>query len=97
MCSTPYNPLSHGALRRYESGHAVQRLAIGVGHLELVHTQELVKRYLPPPPAVISDVGGGPGIYACWIAGQGDEVHPIDAVPLPSPWRLLAAPSYKRL
>jgi hypothetical protein len=59
MCSTPYSPLSHGALRRYESGHAAQRLAIGVRQLELVRTQELVKRYLPPPPVVIFDVGGG--------------------------------------
>jgi SAM-dependent methyltransferase len=80
--STPHGPLSHEALRYYESGHEVQRLAIGVGQLELVRTQEIVRRYLPPPPAVIFDVGGGPGTYACWLARQGYEVHLIDVVPL---------------
>lgn len=69
-------------MRHYENGHEAQRLAIGVGQLELVRTQELVRRYLPPPPAVIFDVGGGPGVYACWLARQGYEVHLIDAVSL---------------
>ena len=39
-------------------------------------------RFLPPPPAVVLDVGGGPGAHACWLAQQGYVVHLIDLVPL---------------
>jgi ubiquinone/menaquinone biosynthesis C-methylase UbiE len=39
-------------------------------------------RYVPAPPAVIFDVGGGPGVYACWLAKQGYEVHLVDVNPL---------------
>ena len=28
------------------------------------------------------DVGGGPGVYACWLAMLGYEVHLYDPVPL---------------
>lgn len=74
--------LSDEALTHYESGREAQRLLKGVAQIELARTQELLCRYLPPPPAVIFDVGGGSGIYACWLARQGYEVHLIDAVPL---------------
>ncbi len=50
--------------------------------LEFARTQEILTRYLPAPPAVILDIGGGPGVYACWLAGLGYEVHLIDLVPL---------------
>src|SRR5262249_39568553 len=39
-------------------------------------------RFLPAPPAVVADVGGGPGLYACWLADLGYEVHLYDPVPL---------------
>lgn len=58
------------------------RLAHGPGQLELARTQELLERYLPPPPATVLDVGGGPGRYAFWLAGKGYTVHLIDAVAL---------------
>ncbi|WP_169154692.1 class I SAM-dependent methyltransferase [Brasilonema bromeliae] len=74
--------LSDEALTHYENGREAHRLSKGVGQLELARTQELLSRYLPPPPAVIFDVGGGNGIYAFWLAQQGYEVHLIDAVPL---------------
>ena len=48
----------------------------------MIRTQEIMLRYLPPPPASVVDVGGGPGAYACWLADLGYEVHLIDAVPL---------------
>jgi 2-polyprenyl-6-methoxyphenol hydroxylase-like FAD-dependent oxidoreductase len=35
---------------------------------------------LPPPPARIVDIGGGPGVYARWLTRRGYEVHLIDAV-----------------
>jgi ubiquinone/menaquinone biosynthesis C-methylase UbiE len=69
-------------LEHYASGYESQRLLGGSSRIELVRTQELILRYVPPPPAVIFDVGGGPGIYACWLARQGYEVHLVDAHPL---------------
>lgn len=66
----------------YASGYEAQRLQSGVSQIELARTQELVTRHLPPPPAMIFDVGGGPGVYACWLAKQGYEVHLVDATPL---------------
>jgi ubiquinone/menaquinone biosynthesis C-methylase UbiE len=76
------NLLPDEALLHYEEGREDRRLLNSVGQLELVRTQELLSRYLPPPPATIFDVGGGAGIYAFWLAQQGYEVHLIDAVPL---------------
>jgi ubiquinone/menaquinone biosynthesis C-methylase UbiE len=76
------NLLPDEALIHYEGGREAERLLNSVGQLELVRTQELLSRYLPPPPASIFDVGGGTGIYAFWLAQQGYEVHLIDAVPL---------------
>jgi ubiquinone/menaquinone biosynthesis C-methylase UbiE len=66
----------------YASGYEAQRLQSGTSQIELARTQELVMRYMPLPPAVIVDVGGGPGVYACWLAKQGYEVHLVDATPL---------------
>lgn len=80
--SKSQNFLLDEALIHYESGREAYRLSKGVNKLELVRTQELLNRYLPLPPAVIFDVGGGSGIYACWLAQQGYEVHIIDALPL---------------
>jgi ubiquinone/menaquinone biosynthesis C-methylase UbiE len=54
----------------------------GCSRLELVRTQLLIGRHLPPPPQVILDVGGGTGVYSRWLAGRGYEVHLIDPVPL---------------
>ncbi|MBX9627149.1 MAG: class I SAM-dependent methyltransferase [Gemmataceae bacterium] len=66
----------------YAGGVERDRLAAGVGALELARTQEVARRHLPPPPAVVLDVGGGPGVYAGWLAGLGYEVHLVDPVPL---------------
>ena len=48
----------------YARGLERDRLATGLGALELTRTEVLLTRYLPPPPGVIVDVGGGPGRYA---------------------------------
>ena len=53
----------------------------GLGQLELIRTQILLQRYLPPPPASVLDVGGGPGVYAYWLDAAGYEVDLIDIVP----------------
>jgi ubiquinone/menaquinone biosynthesis C-methylase UbiE len=66
----------------YARGLERGRFAGGQGALELARTQILLERYLPAPPAVVADVGGGPGRYARWLAQRGYRVHLIDLVPL---------------
>ncbi|MGH3734548.1 MAG: class I SAM-dependent methyltransferase [Micromonosporaceae bacterium] len=51
------------------------------GQLELVRTQELLRRHLPPPPASVIDIGGGPGTHAQWLIQDGYQVHVVDPVP----------------
>ena len=65
----------------YGLGEEQGRLA-GPFRLEFARTQELLARYLPEPPAVVLDVGGGPGVYAAWLAEQGYEVHLLDPIEL---------------
>ena len=66
----------------YNRGKEADRLLKGAGLLEFARTQELIMRYLSPPPAVVMDIGAGAGIYSCWLASLGYEVHLVDAVPL---------------
>jgi ubiquinone/menaquinone biosynthesis C-methylase UbiE len=66
----------------YNEGKEASRLLQGLGRMEFARMQEILPRYLPPPPAVIADVGGGPGAYACWLAESGYAVHLVDPVPL---------------
>lgn len=80
MTSDESLPLEDDA--HYAQAWEQDRLSQGHGQLELARTQELLGRHLPPPPATILDVGGGPGRYAFWLAGEGYRVHLIDAVPL---------------
>lgn len=58
-----------------------ERLFRREGRLELARTQELLRRYLPPSPARVIDVGGGTGVYAGWLASLGYDVHLLDIVP----------------
>ncbi|MET9363210.1 class I SAM-dependent methyltransferase [Streptomyces sp. NPDC006632] len=51
------------------------------GALELARTQEILRPLLPPAPARILDVGGGPGIHARWLVDDGYAVHVVDPVP----------------
>lgn len=65
----------------YLSGIEAERLA-SWGRLEFIRTQEILRRYLPAPGAVIADVGGGPGVYAVQLAAEGFKVHLLDPMPL---------------
>lgn len=65
----------------YQSGHEEDRLVRGLGELELLRTQEVLRRYLPVPPARVLDVGGGTGIHADWLAADGYRVHIVDLTP----------------
>jgi SAM-dependent methyltransferase len=46
--------------------------------LECLRTRELLARFLPPPPAVVLDVGGARGAYALPLAREGYVVHLLD-------------------
>ena len=66
----------------YEQGEEVDRLDEPAGQVEFLRTTEVLSEHLPPAPAVVADVGGGPGRYALWLAGLGYDVHHRDLVPL---------------
>jgi SAM-dependent methyltransferase len=66
----------------YELGVELDRLERGGSRIEFARTKELLRRFLPPAPARVLDVGGGPGAYAEWLAGAGYDVRLVDAVPL---------------
>ena len=57
--------------RYYDRSDERARLLDRTGRLERERTQEILERYLPPPPARVIDVGGGAGIYARWLAEKG--------------------------
>jgi ubiquinone/menaquinone biosynthesis C-methylase UbiE len=50
------------------------------GRLELARVQDLLNRYLPPPPAAVADIGGGPGVHASWLKHRGYDVELLDPV-----------------
>ena len=66
----------------YAQGKERDRLATPKGVLELVRTQEILLRRLPAAPAVVADIGGGPGRYAVWLAELGYEVEHRDVMDL---------------
>jgi SAM-dependent methyltransferase len=66
----------------YGQGKERDRLAAPKGALELARTQEILLRRLPEPPAVVADIGGGPGRYAVWLAELGYEVEHRDVMDL---------------
>lgn len=66
----------------YLEGLEQARLLDRAVPLEYARTHELLRQYLPPPPAVVLDAGGGPGVYACALAAEGYAVHLLDAMPL---------------
>jgi SAM-dependent methyltransferase len=59
-----------------------ERLSDGRGNLEFTRTTEIVLRRLPAAPAVVADIGGGPGRYALWLASLGYQVEHRDLIPL---------------
>src|SRR5258708_35791059 len=54
------------------------RLRSARGQLEFERTKRIVQRFLPSPPAIVADVGGGTGPYSFWLASLGYEIHLIE-------------------
>ncbi|MFJ5546730.1 class I SAM-dependent methyltransferase [Streptomyces sp. NPDC093225] len=63
------------------SDEAARLSTTATGVLEFTRTRELLRRHLPPAPARVLDVGGGPGTHARWLADDGYTVHVVDPVP----------------
>ncbi len=76
------SPKPEQVAEHYASGYEAQRLHTGAGRLDRERSRELLQRFLPPAPATVLDVGGGPGGHACWLAKQGYRVHLMDITPL---------------
>jgi SAM-dependent methyltransferase len=66
----------------YETGVELDRLRQGYSRIEFERTKELLERHLPSAPARVLDVGGGPGVYAGWLADRGYQVRLVDPSPL---------------
>ena len=65
----------------YTESREEDRLSTGLGALELVRTQEILRRHLPSPPARVLDVGGGTGVHANWLLADGYRVDLVDLAP----------------
>ncbi len=74
-------PDEHRELQAYYARDEERdRLASGLGLFEFGRTVEVIGRTLPPPPARIADIGGGPGRYTDWLVYAGYEVAHRDLV-----------------
>jgi ubiquinone/menaquinone biosynthesis C-methylase UbiE len=50
------------------------------GRFELARMQHLLNSYLPPAPADVADIGGGPGVHARWLKERGYAVELLDPI-----------------
>ena len=76
MTSVPEEVLQH-----YAEVDEGARIVSGLRQLELVRTQQLIRRHLPEKPLDIADIGGATGVHASWLAEDGHRVHLVDPAP----------------
>jgi SAM-dependent methyltransferase len=76
MTDVPAEMLAH-----YRTADEGSRITSGYGQLELLRTQEIVRRRLPDGPLKVLDIGGGTGVHAAWLAADGHQVRLFDVVP----------------
>lgn len=65
-------------LKSYNAGMEKNRLCTDLGLIEFARTCEILLEQLPPPPAVIYDIGGGYGVYSYWLTERGYTVWLYD-------------------
>ncbi|MGA9885728.1 MAG: hypothetical protein WBQ34_18580 [Candidatus Acidiferrales bacterium] len=58
------SPIPDEIEAHYLQANEADRLKTPLGELEFLRTQSILERSLPPPPAVILDVGGAAGAHA---------------------------------
>ena len=68
-------------IRRYY-GEGRERERLAADPLERDRTQRLLERFLPPAPARVADVGGGPGHYSAWLTARGYDAVLLDPMEL---------------
>ncbi len=67
--------------RHYRLVDEDARIRHGYRRLELVRTQHIVRGHLPGGRLRIADIGGGTGVHAAWLAGDGHTARVFDAHP----------------
>lgn len=70
--------LDKNVLSAYNAGIEKGRLHKDIGLIEFERTKEILKEMLPPPPAVIYDIGGAYGEYSYYLTALGYEVYLYD-------------------
>jgi SAM-dependent methyltransferase len=66
-------------VERYYNDNAVSEWERMDRHpVEFELSKRIISRFLPPCPACIADIGGGPGRYSLWLAGKGYSVTLFD-------------------
>ena len=68
-------------VEHYQATNEDSRIRRGLGQLEFLRTQAIVRKYLPPSPQEIVDIGGATGVHASWLAEDGHHVQIFDVVP----------------
>ncbi|NNC92347.1 MAG: methyltransferase domain-containing protein [Acidimicrobiia bacterium] len=68
-------PIDDAIADHYERISEQSRLRDANGRLEEWRTRDILMRHLPPPPAVVLDIGGAAGVYAHWLTAAGYTVH----------------------
>lgn len=81
MNPTPKSDDAGEIIAHYNRYNETERLTHDLGLIEWERSRELYLRYLPPPPAVVVDIGGANGEYTFWLAGLGYQAHLLDLVP----------------
>jgi S-adenosylmethionine-dependent methyltransferase len=65
----------------YEQNAEAEWMRLERHRTEFSVTMRVLKEFLPPPPALVLDIGGGPGRYAIELAKIGHQVTLLDLSP----------------